>query len=179
MRGSPDAAAFISAASGSGLSMSSAVRDPLVPESTCAMNFDLVSSFCHMTASKLFAVIARDADDGILVALVFDAAVALLDVCRLPGRVEMVHPNQEVLHVGADPYLAGRTQDDADLAGADPREQFGLLGVVGRIMDRGDFLGRNPHGGKARLDVGVEVDALRRGIGPRLAVILKIGLDLR
>ena len=48
--------AFISAASGNGLSMSSAWREPLAPDSTCPMNFDLVSSFCHMKASNDFLV---------------------------------------------------------------------------------------------------------------------------
>ena len=59
MRGSPDAAAFISAASGNGLSISSACREPLAPDNTWPINFDLVSSFCHMKASKLFLVTYR------------------------------------------------------------------------------------------------------------------------
>ena len=78
----------------------------------------------------------RIATSRVVVALTDAAPVALGDVRRAPGAVQVVHGHHPGLDVGADAELAGGSDDDVDLPVAARREQAGLLGVVaGRVHE--------------------------------------------
>ena len=135
-----------------------------------------------------FDGVAEQSDLGVLVALAQAAAVALFDVGWAPRTVEVVQRDRAVLDVGPDSHAGGGADDHGDLAGAAGGEQSGLLGVVARLVDPPDLLGRHASSGElvAQLPVGVparpgwggevaEHDLQRPGGGGGVAAGISVG----
>ena len=61
----------------------------------------------HVAVEAAFGHVPQDLYFGVEVALADDAAIALGDVGRAPGRVEMVQRDRAVLDVGADAHFLG------------------------------------------------------------------------
>src|SRR4051794_15304391 len=71
-----------------------------------------------IASERALGDVAEDPDLGARVALAEDAAVALLDLGRLPRRVEVVQGDQPLLDVGAGAHLGGQAEQDAHPARA-------------------------------------------------------------
>ena len=82
-----------------------------------------------------------DFDLFVLVALALDPPLALLDVRRQPGHVEMVQRLEPELGVDAGAHGQGRAQHEPHAAGVDVVEQALLVGRALEVLHDGD-LGR-------------------------------------
>ncbi|MCZ7537850.1 MAG: hypothetical protein M5T61_19270 [Acidimicrobiia bacterium] len=94
----------------------------------------------HVGVEAALGDVAQHSDFGVLVALAEDSAVALFDVGRTPGRVEVVHGDGAGLHVGADAHGLGGSDEDRHGAVATGGEELGLADVgsgVLHVADRG------------------------------------------
>ena len=63
-------------------------------------------------------------DKRILVALTFNAALALGKVSRTPRAIQVMQSHQPVLYVGSGSHFGGTAQQDTHLPGAHLGEQF-------------------------------------------------------
>ena len=121
--------------------MSSARRAALSPVITWRDKAGLrLQCLPHIGVEAPFGDVAVDRHFLVLVALPEDAALALLDLGRLPGGVEMVQGDQPFLHVGAGAHLLRAADQHPDLAAADLIEQGSFLGVGVGVADGGDLL---------------------------------------
>ena len=69
-------------------------------------------------------------DQGILVALALDTALALGKVSRPPRTVQVMERHKAILHIGASAHLGGASQQDTHLTGADLGEHLFFLTSV-------------------------------------------------
>ena len=104
----------------------------------------------HAAVEGLLGRIAIDDDFEVirvavveLVALADDTAFTLFEVRRTPRRIEVMQRDQPFLRIHAGAHFGRGSQQDADGAGVDLREQVGLLLVGVGVMDEGDFLLRD------------------------------------
>ena len=70
-----------------------------------------------------------------------DAAFPLFHVAGAPWAVEFMQGDKPLLHVGADPHLLRRSQQDTHRAFAHPAEQPCLLGIRFGVVDERDLVG--------------------------------------
>ena len=95
----------------------------------------------HRRVHRAERRVGVDLDLVVLVALPLDPALALLDLRRQPGHVEMVQRLQPLLHVDAGAHRLGRADQDADAAGIEVVEQPLLVRRPLVVLHEGD-LGR-------------------------------------
>jgi hypothetical protein len=69
----------------------------------------------HIGVETAFRDVAVNRHFLVLVALPQDAALALLDLGWLPGRIEMVQGHQSALNIRARPHFLGAAQEHAHL----------------------------------------------------------------
>ena len=74
----------------------------------------------HIGVERSFGDVAVDRHFLVLVALAEDAALALLDLGRLPGGVEVMQGHQAFLDVGAGAHLLRAADQHADLSRCGP-----------------------------------------------------------
>ncbi len=99
--------------------------------------------------------------DVVLVALALDPALALLDLRRQPGHVEVMERLQPKLRVDAGPHRVGGADQEADLAGAHVAEQALLgLGLL-EILHEGDFGRRHAQADELVADPAIGREAAR------------------
>ena len=122
----------------------------------------------HERIEALSGYVTIDRHFLVMVALAENAAVALLDLGRFPGRIEMMQRRQAFLHIGAGAHLLGAAQQHAHRALPDFLKEALFLGVGLRLADRGDLLGRNAVGDELLHDVVVGRITPRRGIDPHV-----------
>ena len=85
----------------------------------------------------------RDAPFLVLVSLPDEPTVALLNVRRLPGCIEVMNSVEAFLHVESGSRLAGRTDKHPNLPAVHVLRELLLLGIGVVVMDEGDFAGRD------------------------------------
>ena len=103
--------------------------------------------------------VRADHDLLVLVALALDAALALLDLRRQPGHVEVQQRLQAKLHVGPRAELLGRSQEEAHDARVDVGEEPGLLLGPVVVLDEGDLGARHAGRDQAVADPVVDREA--------------------
>ena len=77
----------------------------------------------HIGVERSFRDVAVDGDFLVVVPLAEDAALALLDLGRLPRGIEVMERDEASLHVRAGAHLLGGADQHADGAAPDPIEE--------------------------------------------------------
>ena len=95
----------------------------------------------HRRIHRAQGGIGVDLDLPVLVALALDPALALLDLGRQPGHVQVVQGLEPALDVDAGPHGRRRAEQDAHPAGVELGEQA-LPGGTGRVVLHEGDLGR-------------------------------------
>ena len=96
----------------------------------------------HVGVERSFRDVAIDRHFLVLVALAEDAALALLDLGRLPRGVEVMQGDQAFLDVGAGAHLLRAADEHAHRTLPDLLEEGLFLGVGFGVADGGDLLAR-------------------------------------
>ena len=108
------------------------------------------TSHPHVDVDAPLRDVEVDGDFPVLIPLPEDAALALLDLGRLPGRVQVIEGDQSLLYVRAGPHLLGGADQHPHRPLADLLEQSLLLGVgvgVG-VAGAGDLIAGDAAGGE-------------------------------
>jgi hypothetical protein len=117
----------------------------------------------HIAVERFFGYISQDADFRVMVAVAQDAALALGDVGRPPGAVQVVQRDGAELDVGADAHLLGATDQDSDGPGAAGGEQLALVPVGFRVVHEPDGLARHALVGELVAESVVDVPVVAWG----------------
>ncbi len=113
----------------------------------------------HLRVEAAFSRVGEDVDLVVLVALAHDAALALLDLRRQPGHVEVVQCLQTELSIDASPHRLRRADQEADLAGPRVAEQALLrLGLL-VFLHKGDLGRGHAHANELVADPAVGREA--------------------
>ena len=109
--------------------------------------------------------VAIDLHFGIEISLAENSPLALLDVARPPGRVEMMQGAKAALHIHPRSHFFSGADEDADPAGVDSVEEIHFDEVAVAVMNEGDFVFGNAGGDEPRTHSLIDIETVRMGRG--------------
>ena len=113
----------------------------------------------HIGIKGAFRHVAVNPHLGVQIPLPQNAPLALLNVARAPGGIQMVQGGKAALHVRAGAHLLGRADENAYPASVDGVKQVHLGGVGISVVNEGNLVLRNTSGDEPRTQLIVYVES--------------------